>query len=215
MSIRILLVDDHPIMCVGLRLALEQEPGMTVAGQALDAPTALARFRELAPDIVIMDVDLGEADGINLAAEIFGEAPHARIIVFSGLPELDSLDRALKVGIRGYLLKANGEAELIRAIRAVHQGGFYLCDEALNVAMGHYRKLLTATVAPAKPLLTDRELEVLKLTAEGFRVKDIAVRLDIGIKTVDTHRSNLLSKLSCSSVAELTRYAIREGIIAP
>jgi len=214
MSIRILLVDDHPIMCVGLRLALEQEPGMTVVGQALDAPTALTRFRELKPDIVIMDVDLGEADGITLAGEIFNEAPEAKIIVFSGLPDLDSLDRAIKVGISGYLLKANGETELIRAIQAVQGGGYYLCAEAMNVAIGHYRKLLTA-VAPAKPLLTDRELEVLKLTAEGLRVKDIANRLEIGIKTVDTHRSNLLAKLSCSSVAELTRYAIREGIISP
>jgi len=211
---RILLVDDHPLMCAGLKLVLEREVGLTVVGQALDGATALSNSRELSPDLIIMDVELGTADGIALAGKILRELPSAKVIAVSELANLDSLDRAMRAGIRGYLIKGNSECELIRAIRAVERHGFYVCEEAMHMVVANCRELRASSSAPERSLLTDRELQVLKLTAAGLRVKDIANQLNIGIKTVDTHRSKLLAKLGCSSVAELTRYAARRGIVA-
>jgi len=215
MKVRILLADDHPILCAGLRLTLGQEEDFEVVGQAHNGPNALALFREQSPDLVILDVDLGGADGIAVGAEMLAASPQVGIIVFSALLSSDLVDRALQAGVKGYLVKGKAESELILAARAVASGSSYLCAEAANTVVTSYRKLLASASASAKPLLTSRELEVLRLTADGLRVKDIANRLNIGIKTVDTHRSNLLAKLNCSSVAELTRYAIREGIITP
>jgi len=211
---RVLLVDDHPLMCAGLKLALAQEAGITVVGHALDDATALANSRELSPDLIIIDVELGTVDGITLAGKILRELPNIKVIVVSETTDLDSLDRAIRAGVCGYLLKVNEQRELIRAIRTVEKGRFYFCAEAMHIVIANYRQFLGGEPAPARPLITDRELEVLKLTAAGLRVKDIATQLNIGIKTVDTHRSNLLAKLGCSNVAELTRYAVRHGIVA-
>jgi DNA-binding NarL/FixJ family response regulator len=215
MNARILLVEDHPVMCAGLRLTLEQEEGVKVVGQAHNGRAALAEFQELSPDLVVMDIDLGDADGIAIARKMLAESPQTTIIIFSALLAPDVVDRAILAGVRGYLVKGKSENELIQAVRAVQAGNSYLCAEVTGALVANYRKMLAASAVSAKPLLTNRELEVLKLTAGGLRVKEIANRLDIGIKTVDTHRSSLLAKLGCSSAAELTRYAIREGIIAP
>jgi len=201
-------------MCAGLKLALAQEAGITVVGHALDDATALANSRELSPDLIIIDVELGTVDGITLAGKILRELPNIKVIVVSETTDLDSLDRAIRAGVCGYLLKVNEQRELIRAIRTVEKGRFYFCAEAMHIVIANYRQFLGGEPAPARPLITDRELEVLKLTAAGLRVKDIATQLNIGIKTVDTHRSNLLAKLGCSNVAELTRYAVRHGIVA-
>lgn len=207
-------MDDHPVLRAGLRLLIEREADLEVVGQAHDYPSALARFAELKPDLVVLDVDLGGRDGIALAEEMAGMSPLARILVFSGLKALDHVDRALKAGVKGYVVKARGEAELIQAIRAVSAGQSYLCAEAATAVVASYRTRLDAG-APARPGLTRRELEVLKLTAQGLRVKEIARQLNIGIKTVDTYRSSLLAKLGCSSATELARYAIRQGLIDP
>lgn len=211
---RILLVDDHPLMCEGIRLILEKETDLTVVGQAHNGEAALAKFHSLHPDLTLMDIDLGDADGISLASQLLAQFPDSRFIILSASPDAELIRRAVQAGMQGYLLKAKATEELLLAIRAVLAGNSYLCSEASNAVVSDYRKLLTQTAPAAKPELTERELEVLKLTAEGLRVKEIASRLNIGVKTVDTHRSNLLAKLGCTSASELTRYAIRKGIIS-
>jgi DNA-binding NarL/FixJ family response regulator len=215
MNTRILLVEDHPLMCAGLRLLFEREADLAVVGEAHDGRAALAVFRELAPHIVILDIGLAGTDGLSIAAEMLAESPQSGIIIYSALLDPGLVDRALRIGVRGYLVKANAEGELLQAVRAVQAGKAYLCADVAQIALANYRKLPTAAAGPARPLVTERELDVLRLTAEGLRVKEIATRLNIGVKTVDTHRSNLFAKLGCSSAADLTRYAIREGIILP
>lgn len=211
---RVFLVDDHPLMCEGIRLILEKESDLMVVGQAHNGEAAQAKFRSLRPDLTVMDIDLGDADGIAVASQLLAEFPESRFIILSASPDTELIRRAVQAGMQGYLLKAKATEELLQAMRAVLAGNSYLCSEASNAIVSDYRKLLTQATPPARPELTERELEVLKLTAEGLRVKEIASRLNIGIKTVDTHRSNLLAKLGCSSASELTRYAIRKGIIS-
>jgi DNA-binding NarL/FixJ family response regulator len=212
---RILLVDDHEIVCEGLRLLLQKQPDFVVVGQALDGASALKLAVDSTPDIVIMDIDLAGESGIQAALQILARVPAARVIYLSASTESQSFDEAIKAGACGYVLKGRAFSELEHAIRQVISGHRYLCPEVADFVLQGYQSSLDSPAAPEKPLLSEREVEVLKLTAEGLRVKEIAVRLNLSVKTVDTHRSHLLAKLKCASVAELTRYAIRAGVIAP
>lgn len=212
---RILLLDDYPLFCEGIRLILEKDPELHVVGQAHDRQAALAKFRELSPDITLLSIALGDIDGTTLAGELLAEAPKARLILLSASSKPEFIDRAIQAGIQGYLIRARGGDELRQAIHSVLAGNFYLCPQASTMMLANYRQIRAHLPDIRKPELTERELQVLKLTAEGLRVKAIALRLAISVKTVDTHRSNLMAKLGCSSSAELTRYAIRKGIIAP
>lgn len=212
---RIFLIDDYPLFCEGIRLILERDPELQVVGQAHDRPAALEKFRQLAPDLALLSHMLANVDGITLAGELMVEAPQARFILLSTSPNTDFIDRAIQAGIHGYLFRARGGEELLQAVHSVLAGNFYMCPQASTTLLASYRQILASSSESRKPELTERELQVLKLTAEGLRVKAIALRLAISVKTVDTHRSNLMVKLGCSSSAELTRFAIRKGIIAP
>jgi DNA-binding NarL/FixJ family response regulator len=205
-------VDDHQIIREGLRLMLQREPDFEVLAEAGTGPEALAQVRKVSPDLVVMDLQLGNSDGIETSRQILAEFPHVRILILSALLDQKLINQAIETGAKGYLLKTKAACEFVRAIRAIMAGDSYLCAEVSKVVINGYKQLLTARSAPARPALTQRELEVLKLTAQGLRLKDIASQLNIGTKTVETHRSNLMGKLACNSSAELTRYAIREGI---
>lgn len=212
MNTRVLLVDDHEMMRDGLRLMLKRKPGIEVVGVAGDGQTAVELARSLTPDLIVMDIHLGDSNGIDVARRVLAEAPHIRIIILSGLPEEDFVHGAVQAGVKGYLLKANASEELSQAIQAVMEGHSYLCPEAAEVVLRSYRELLKDRPSLAKPLLSDREREVLRLTAQGLRVKEVAQHLNISPKTVETHRTHLMKKLDCAGVADLTRYAIREGL---
>ena len=209
---RILLVDDHGIIREGLRLMLQRETDFDVVAEADNGADALRQVRETSPDLVVMDLQLGTADGIEISRQILIEFPRVRILILSALADAKLINQAIEVGAKGYLLKTKAADEFVRAIRAVMRGDSYLCAEVSQVVISGYQQLLAARSAPAKSPLTGREREVLKLTAQGLRIKDIASQLNIGVKTVETHRANIMGKLSCNSSAELTRYAIREGI---
>jgi DNA-binding NarL/FixJ family response regulator len=205
-------VDDHGIIREGLRLMLQREPDFDVVAEADNGAEALEQVRKATPDLVVMDLQLGAADGIAISRQILAEFPRVRILILSGLADAKLITQAMEVGAKGYLLKTKAAEEFVRAIRAVMAGDSYLCAEVSQIVINGYQQLLAARSAPVKSLLTGREREVLKLTAQGLRIKDIASQLNIGVKTVETHRSNIMGKLSCNSSAELTRYAIREGI---
>ena len=212
MTIRILLVDDHQIMLEGMRLVLEKESDMEVVAVANSGKLALDHAKKHKPDLILMDIQLNDIDGIEVSQLIFDQLPKVRIIIVSALVDSDLVNRAIQVGIHGYLLKSNAANDLTQTIRMVMQGNTCLCPEATNALVHNYKTLLANKKQPEKPIFSDREREVLKLTAEGLRVKEIAHKLNISIKTVETHRSHLMAKLQCSSVVDLTRYALREGI---
>lgn len=212
MQTRILLVDDYQIVREGVRLMLLKEAGFEVVGVADNGADAVEKARTLVPDLVLMDIDLGDMSGIEASRQILGFAPQTRILMLSGMVDAQVVNEGIAAGVNGFILKTNAADELIRAIRVVMDGYSYLCREMSDFVVNNYKQILARRATPDKKVLTERETEVLRLTAEGLRMKDIANRLNIGVKTVETHRSNLMKKLVCGSSAELTRYAIREGI---
>lgn len=207
---RVLLVDDHRMFQQGLRLMLEQQLGLTVAAAAASGAEALEQVDRTAFDLVLMDVHLPDASGIEVSRQILARRPTQKIIVLSSDSSPRQIDEALLAGVAGYVLKTNAGDELERAIAAVAAGNPYLSPEANAALLAGYRQLReTPHCAPA---LSPREREVIRLIAAGQRTKEIADALGIGVKSAETYRHRLMQKLGLYSVAELTRYAVREGL---
>jgi DNA-binding NarL/FixJ family response regulator len=197
----------------GLRLLLRQETDLQVVADVGSGAAALAQAAETKPDIAIMDIHMAGMNGIEVTRQLLERWPRMKIIVLSAYSETQWLDEALRAGVSGYLIKINAATELVRAIRTVLTGQVYLCAEAVNTMVTSYRKMLSTKSETKHALLSDREVEVLRLTAEGLRSKEIAAQLNISLKTVETHRAHLMAKLGCNSVVALTLYAVREGIV--
>jgi DNA-binding NarL/FixJ family response regulator len=161
-----------------------------------------------------MDISMPGDNGLEVSRQIKAAHPEIKIIILSALADEDYVSQAIKANLNGYLLKANAAQELIFAIRAVMSGHTFLSPEITTAVMGVYKEMISAKTSAEHPLLSERELQVLKLISEGLRAKEIADRLNIGVKTVDTYRARLMTKLNCTSTAELVRYAIRERIVA-
>lgn len=211
--IRIILVDDHPMMRDGLRYAIQTQPDMQVVAEAGNGVVALEQVRIHQPDLVMMDISMPGDNGLEVSRQIRAEFPGIKIIILSAMADQEYVSQAIKLSLNGYLLKANAPQELIAAIRAVISGHIFLSPEITTAVMGVYKDFIHEKDAAAQTLLSERELQVLKLIAEGLRAKEIAERLKIGVKTVDTYRARLMTKLNCNSTAELVRYAIREKIV--
>lgn len=216
MSTRILLVDDHRMFREGLRLLITRElPAASVVGEAGDAGAALELARTSRPELVVMDIHLPGGNGIEVSRQILAEMPEVRIIVLSGEANLSFVKEALRAGVSGYLMKSNAPETLPQAIQAVLEGRLFLCEETSRVALEDYKEVLTNAEAACRPALSARELQVLRLIAEGLRTKEIAERLGVGVKTAETYRQRLIQKVGCNGTAELVRYAIREGLLPP
>jgi DNA-binding NarL/FixJ family response regulator len=212
MNVRLLLVDDHPMLRQGLRQVIAQHPNLMLVGEAATGALALELARKLNPDLVVMDTHLPDMNGIEATRKVLSAVPATKVVVFSGDAARSMVDEALQAGACGYILKMSAGEELIQAIDIVMAGKLYLSSEISAGILQDYRKRL---VAESKPLLSDREKQLLWLIAEGWRNKDIAFQLAINIKSVEAYRSRLMKKLDCPSSAKLVRYAIREGIVAP
>ena len=212
--IRVLLVDDHTIMREGLRLMLGQQPDLLVVGAAGDRRTALESVENLKPEVVIMDIGLPDADGVELAAEILTRWERIKVIILSAIADQEHLDRAMEAGVSGYLLKVNASEDLVRAIRTVNANEPYLSPEVSAVLLNGYKRLRDARHTEGGTELTERERQVLRLVTNGRNTKEIAAEIGVSTKTVDTHRARVMSKLGLQSVAELTKYAIRMGYTA-
>jgi len=212
MTPRILIVDDHPVVRNGLRQDLERLPGFQIVGEAATSATALALADQAKPDLILMDVHLGNASGIELSRQILAEHPFIKIIIFSGDATRAVVDEALQTGVLGYILKASPPEELHRAIEMAMEGRLYLCPEVSGPVFEDYKKML-AIQAARKPALTERETEVLKLIAEGLQNKEIAGRLGVSSKAIEKTRARVMTKLGYHSVAELARYAARSGLV--
>jgi DNA-binding NarL/FixJ family response regulator len=212
MNIRILLVDDHKITRQGLRLLLEKQQDMEVVGEAEDGRTAVSLVRELVPSVVIMDVSMPDLNGMEATRQIIAQSPDVKIIALSMHSDMLFVTEMLKSGASGYLLKDCAFEELARAIQAVVTGKTYLSPSISGVVVDDYLHRLSRADFSDSEVLTDREREVLQLMAEGKSTKQIALKLHISVKTVETHRRQMMNKLDIHTVAELTKYAIRKGL---
>ena len=212
MIVRILLADDHKIILDGLRSLLEKNPGFRVIGQASDGMTAVRLAAELSPDLAIVDVSMPALNGIDVTRRILADNPRIKIIALSMHNDGRYIAEALKGGALGYLLKESAFEELSTAIRTVMKGQRFLSAALADVVIKDYVRHLERTGSGAFSVLTPREREVLQSLSEGLPTKEIAARMGISIKTVETFRGQIMEKLDIHSVAELTKYAIREGL---
>ena len=213
-QIRILLVDDHIVVRSGLKLLLEREADFVVIGEAADGRTAIQIAETMSPDVVVMDIAMPVLNGIDAAARITSSKPKTAVIVLSMHSDESYVLRALKSGVKGYLLKDSAESDLIAAVRNVMTGKPFFSPAISNMLVQDYiREIRQRGVEDSYELLTTRERELLQLTAEGRTAKEIATDLNLSAHTIDTHRANIMRKLNVNSISELILYAMRKGII--
>jgi len=213
MSTRILLADDHAIIRQGLCALLEKESGIEVAGAVEDGRKAVELTRQLHPDIVIMDITMPNLNGIDATYRIVHEIAGVKVIALSIHSNRRFVADMLRAGASGYILKECLFDELVEAIRTVSKGGIYLSPRITGVVVDDYIKHLSgAGERTGLSVLTEREREVLQLLAEGKSTKQIALQLHVSGKTIESNRRNIMDKLDINSVAELTKFAIREGL---
>jgi DNA-binding NarL/FixJ family response regulator len=203
----VLLADDHRVVRQALRLLLERE-GIVVVGEAADGLDAVRQVRELAPDVAVLDLMMPGLNGLDAAHEIRQAAPETRLVLLTTQTGERHLLQALKAGFKGCVFKSHHAQDLVHAIREVAQGGTYLHPEMSQAVIGAY---LGSGESAAEPL-SSRERQVLQLIAEGRGTKQVATALGVSVKTVESHRSRLMKKLSIRETAGLVRYAIRHGL---
>lgn len=207
---RIVLADDHQMIREALRHLLEREPDHEVVGEAGDGDEILRLIRELLPDIVCMDVDMPGMNGVEVTRRTLAANPAIKIIALSGFSDHRYVLDMLSAGAVGYVTKSEASEELIRAIKAVQRNRVYLCPEVAGALTANLSNRSDERAHAAR--LGPRELDVLKLVAKGFTSVQIAKELNIAPSTADAHRRNIMRKLDLHSIADLTRYAIRNGI---
>ena len=210
--IRVLLADDHNIVRDGIAHILEKEPDISVVAQAENGREAVKLAMELAPDLVLMDMGMPDMNGIEATRRIEAGVGGCNVIILSMYSDKRFVKQALAAGARGYLLKGCAGAELVSAIRAVAVNELYVCSQIVEVVVNNYVKQARGHISASNADLSPREREVLQLIAEGKNTKEIACVLEIGTKTVETYRAQLMKKLNIFNVALLTKYAVREGM---
>ena len=212
LTTRILLADDHPVVLRGLRMVLDAQPDLRVVGEAGDGREAVAKALELDVDLAVLDVAMPQMTGLQAAAELKRRRPELRTLMLSMYDSEQYFFEALKAGASGYVLKSAADRDLVEAVRSAMRGEPFLYPAAVTALIRDY--LERGDAAPEDPL-TPRELEIVKLVAEGYSSDEIAEALVIAKKTVEHHRSHILEKLGMRDRVELTRYAIRRGLVEP
>jgi DNA-binding NarL/FixJ family response regulator len=212
MSVRILLADSHQILREGLRALFNQQPNMQVVGEADDAEMLIELAQKLSPDIIITELYFHGVDGIEATRQLQIHNKHSRIIALSGRCDKQVVGEMMRAGAMGYVPKHWSFVELLTAVKTVVSGGVYLSPDVANLVVEAFVRPTAAEQAASIVPLSPRERQVLRLVSEGMTTKEIASRLGIGTKTVDTHRQDIMARLNLHSVAELTKYAIREGL---
>jgi len=212
MSIRILLADDHKIIREGLKSLIDKQPDMQVVGEADNGRETVRLARELKPDVIVMDISMPDLNGIDATRQILSETPDVKVIALSMHTDKRFVVRMLKAGASGYLLKDCAFDELAKAINTVLSDQTYLSPEITTVVVQDIVHQTSTTDTSSLSLLSNREREVLQLLAEGKTTKQIAADLYVSVKTIETHRINIMKKLDIHNLADLIKFAIREGL---
>jgi len=213
--IKVLLAEDHTIVRKGIRSLLDDQPNIEVIGEAEDGREAIEKVEKLAPDIILMDNTMPILNGLEATRQIKKRFPEIKILILTMHTNEEYILQFLRVGASGYLVKQTAPTELVSAIEAVYRGDSFLSPSISRTIIDEYLRHAEATGKwDSYDSLTDREREVLQLLAEGYSTKEIADHLHISAKTVGVHKINLMHKLNLHSQSELTKYAIRKGIIS-
>jgi DNA-binding NarL/FixJ family response regulator len=210
---RVLIADDHQLVRAGLRIMIEQIPGFTVVAEVSDGREAVRLARELQPDIALVDITMPNMNGLEATTGILAASPQTRVIVLTMHANEQYVSEALKAGAVGYLLKDAATNELAEALRTVTEHGHYLSPRVAGQVLNSFARNLRGEPQPAITL-TPRQRQILQLIAEGHSTRAIAEQLHISVKTVETHRAQLMERLGIYDVAGLTRYAIRAGLVS-
>jgi two-component system, NarL family, response regulator NreC len=216
-KIRVVVADDHAILRAGLRMLINAQGDMTVVAEAQDGIEAVAAVQRVKPDVAILDVTMPRSGGLDAIKEIVNRSRSTRILLLTMHEEPAYLRTALSAGASGYVLKKSVDADLLTAIRAVHKGRTYVDSELAEVLV---RDAISPEAsdrdgAAGKSLLSDRELQVLKLVAEGFSSREVAEQIFVSTKTVETYRSRFAEKLGLKSRAQIVQYALNLGLLSP
>jgi two-component system, NarL family, nitrate/nitrite response regulator NarL len=209
--IKILLVDDHPIVRKGISSCLARQEHLVIVGEAADGLEALAKAKELLPDIVLMDIDMPNMSGLAVTEVLCRDLPQLKVLILSMHRRAEYLLRILQSGARGYVLKEASPEELVKAIEMVNAGEAFFSPDIARLALNQF--VQGNGDGPDLGELTNREREVLILIAEGLSNKEIASKLGVGVRTVETHRERIMRKLAIHSVAGLTKFAVTKGLI--
>ncbi len=212
MTIKIILADDHNVLREGLKSLLNQQQDFEVIGEADNGRDAVRLAKKLEPDIVILDIGMPNMNGIQATQHIVAEVPDTKVLALSMHSDHQFVVKMLQAGASGYMLKDCAYEELISAVRDINAGKFYLSKDVTGVVINNYINMIQAVDAVSHPTLTSRERETLQLIAEGKSTAETANLLNVSTKTIETHRKNIMDKLDIHNIAELTKYAVREGI---
>ena len=214
MAVKILIADDHQIVREGLHAMFDKEAEMEVIGEAEDGIRAVQLACELRPDVIILDVNMPEMDGIDATRRLLKELPDTKIIALSMYSKRTYIKKMLEAGASGYLLKGGAFTELVEAVNTVLSGEVYLCSKVATILVDDYVDSSGRDMSSLVGQLTSREVEILKLLTEGKPSKEISQLLDISIQAVDANRRRIMQKLGIENFAELVKYAIREGLVS-
>ena len=209
---RILLAEDHNTVREGIKMLVNAQPDMEVIGEAADGRAAIAKTRELFPDLLVMDISMPELNGLKATEKLRQEFPELKILTLTRHTDDGYLQQLIKAGVNGYVLKQSAPTELINAIRTVTSGKSYVDSELTHKVLGGYAGRTAGPLrGEGSGHISDRESEVLRLIAWGYSNKEIAARLELSVKTVEAHKSNAMRKLNMRSRIEIVRYAILQG----
>ncbi len=212
MAIRVLLADDHHIIRQGLKSLLEEKAGMEVVAEAEDGRAAVELAASLKPDVIVMDVGMPNLNGAEATRRILADDPEAKVVALSMHTDRRFVGNMLEAGAQGYLVKDCAFEELAEAIKTILSGRTYLSPKVAGVVVDAYVRKQGSAEGVEGEELTEREREVLQLIAEGRSTKETALALHVSVKTIETHRRNIMQKLKVHSIAELTKYAVRSGL---
>jgi DNA-binding NarL/FixJ family response regulator len=212
-NIRVMIVDDHRIVREGLRALLEKQDGITIVGEACNGRECLAVAKNALPDIVIMDIAMPDMNGLEATRQLGDSVKNAKVLALSMTTDRRQVQEILGAGAQGFLIKDSAYEELIQAIKVIQGGRPYLCSAIQGIVVDDYaRGFPSESAMSAKKLLSSREREVLQLISEGVSTKEISAKLGRCVKTIETHRANIMKKVGANSLPQLTKYAIQQGL---